>query len=347
MTDRSTMVMQPIRLVWLCLFLWGSSAGLQAQRSALILDHKDKVRITPLSAVNSSARETNLSITPDGKMLYFMSLRGGQYWSQKFMTYKGDSVYDGDIWYSRKVNDHWQKPHCMPYGINSSDGEDEPHISMDGKTVYFQSWNSNWQDTGGPYYRARHERGSWRLKEGLGGGITQFFQYFSATDGMAVSPNERIFVVAAGYGYNTPMDIYISRKTSRGWTPCRLMSLSTPGDERSVFIAADNKTIYFASDGYRGMGGLDIFKATLRSDGSVGEVINIGAPFNTPGDDYGFILTADGSEAYFIRDGDIHFADLKDADERMKPTPVKVNHVLAGTVRDSATWRGMPAEVIL
>ncbi len=321
---------------------------LAAQRRAVILDHKDRVRITPLSTVNSRYRETNLSITPDGKYLYFMSLRGGQAWSHKFMTYKGDSVYDGDIWYSRKVGDRWQAPRCMPYGINSAEGEDEPHISADGRTVYFQSWNSTWFYTGGPYYSARRQGSRWGPKKGLGGGITKFFHLYNATDGMSISPDERIFVVAAGRDYDGNMDLYLSRRSSRGWGKCRRMSISTPGDERSAFVAADNQTVYFASDGYQGLGGLDIYKATLNADGSIGEVINIGAPFNTPKDDYGFILTEDGNEAYFVRNGNIYFADLHEADSRIKPGVMPGgDHRLTGRVRDSASLGGVAAEVVL
>ena len=34
-----------------------------------------------LGTLNSDARETNMSITPNGKYLFFMSVRGGQPWS--------------------------------------------------------------------------------------------------------------------------------------------------------------------------------------------------------------------------------------------------------------------------
>jgi hypothetical protein len=140
------------------------------------------------------------------------------------------------------------------------------------------------------------------------------------------------------------MDLYISQKGPRGWSYCKRLGVSTPLDDRSVFIAADGQTLYFASNGYGGYGGLDIFKTTINPDGSCGEVINLGQPFNTPKDDYGFILTGDGSEGYFIRDGDIYFADLTNADPRMKPA---YQITLKGTVRDSITGQAMQAKVIL
>lgn len=321
---------------------------LSAQREATLLDHKDRIRITRMDILNSRFREVNLSITPDGKYLYFMSLRGGQSWSQDtYMTFQGDSVADGDIWYSQRVGGKWQRPKVMPLGINTPQGEDEPNVSADGKTVFYQSWNSLWRFNGGPYYTASLNGKSWSRPKGLGGGINEFFQYISATDGMTISPDRKRFIVAAGREYDGNMDIYMSKQSTYGWTYCKRLPISTPGNERAVFLAADGKTLYFASDGYEGFGGLDIFKTTLNSDGTFGEVINVGAPFNTKADDYGLILTADGMEGYFIRDGDIYFADLKEADERIRPTMPEVKHALTGTIRDSANWTGLEGEIVL
>jgi Mg-chelatase subunit ChlD len=343
-----TLIMNRFRC--LILLAWAlAGTALSAQRQATLLDHRDRIRTTRLDILNSRMRETNLSITPDGKYLFFMSLRGGQEWSQIYMLYREEGVYDGDIWYSQKVNGKWTAPKCLPLGINTASGEDEPNISMDGQTVYFQSWNSVWEYTGGPYYRAKRNGSNWSNPVGLGGGITEFFKpgTVPATDGMSISPDEKRFIVAAGPDYDRPMDLYMSRYTPQGWSYCQKLPISTSGDERSVFLAADGKTLYFASDGYGGFGGLDIFKTTLNPDGTFGEVLNIGAPFNTPSDDYGFILTADGMEGYFVRNGDIYFADLSEADPRIRPGAVRTVHLVQGTVRDSLTWKGLGAELLV
>lgn len=97
------------------------------------------------------------------------------------------------------------------------------------------------------------------------------------------------------------------------------MGVSTDGDERSVFIAGDNKTIYFSSDGHGGFGGLDIFKVVIGENGKLGKIINIGAPFNTAADDQGFVASVDGKSAFFIRNLDIYYADISELTEKIKP----------------------------
>lgn len=324
------------------------------RKADAILENPKTVKIQKLSNLNSYYRETNLSISPDGKYLFFMSGRGGQYWSvPNYLTYKGKAQYDGDILYTQKLNNNWQSPMNVGAQINTFMGEDEPNVSPDGQKVYFQSWKDNWEVTGGPYYVSSLNGKTWGYPKGLGGGINAFFvetQYATrgkgyGTDGATFSPDGNIFIVAAGPEYDGNMDLYISKKDKNGyWSYCKKLSVSTLGDERSPFIAADGKTLYFASDGYTRAGKLDIFKTTLHEDGSIGEVINIGVPFNTAQDDYGFIVTASGKEAYFVRDGDIHFADITTAPQKLKPLPTLI---ISGKITSSKNQHTLQATVII
>lgn len=336
------MSIQRLTLLFAMLAIFSS---LFAQKKAETLPKWD---VTPieLTALNSTFRDINLSITPNGKYLYFMSGRGGQPWSYpNYTTYRGKPEHDGDIWFSKRENDVWQAPLCLGKPINTASGEDEPNISADGQTVYFQSWQS-WTNRGGPYYRAELHGEKWGTPVALGGGIHRFFaEGFSATDGMSVSPDGNILVVAVGKNYEGPMDIYITSKGRDGvWAYPEKLDISTPGDERSVFIGADNRTLYFASNGWGGFGKLDIFKTVLLGGSKCGEVYNIGKPFNTKEEDYGFVMDVLRDEVYFVRNGDIFYAKLgKDADPRIKPQPVIV---LEGTVKDSA-GQGVESEITL
>ena len=303
--------------------------------------------IKKLEVLNSKFRETNLSITPNGKHLYFLSMRGGQFWTVRgHDDRKGRMQYDGDIWYSTREGDSWSTPKALSNRINTSRGEDEPNISMDGQTMYYQSWRENWEHTGGPYYQAELEGTTWGYSKGLGGGINRFFQhqskqandrmyhdylagkytepsdYVVGTDGMAISPNGKIFVVAA-YNQdfkNNNFDLFISWKNDSGeWSyPLPLTSLNTKADEISVFIAGDNKTMYFASNKKGGFGGFDIYKTTLTGGNSCTRPKNIGTPYNSSKDDYGFIVSSVDDEGYIVRDGDIYQVILKEEVEPEK-----------------------------
>jgi flagellar motor protein MotB len=77
--------------------------------------------------VNTPYRETQPSITPDGRTLYFSSDRPGG---------KGQH----DIWVSyRDSADHWSVPENLGDSINTSGTEMSPFIHPDNQTLYFSS----------------------------------------------------------------------------------------------------------------------------------------------------------------------------------------------------------------
>ena len=281
-----------------------------------ILVHPEKILISEIKQLNTDQRECNISIVPDGKTLFYMSTRALK---------NGGMMGNGDIYQSNFRNAIWQTPTALGENINTFSGEDEPSVDAEGKSIYYQSWDGDWRMKNGPYFNAKLGSKGWGKGVGLGGGITQFFAKESSanmgygTDGMAVSSDGNLFIVACGPDYEGAMDIYYSIKKNGIWSYPKIMGVSTDGDERSVFIAGDNKTIYFSSDGHGGFGGLDIFKVVIEGNGKLGKIINIGAPFNTAADDQGFVASVDGKSAFFIRNLDIFFADISKLTEKIKP----------------------------
>ena len=61
--------------------------------------------------------------------------------------------------------------------------------------------------------------------------------------------------------------------------------VNTEGNENFPFIADDNATLYFASSGRQGLGGLDVFQIDL-AKGT--DAVNMGKPINTEKDDFDF-----------------------------------------------------------
>ncbi|GIV34840.1 MAG: cell envelope biogenesis protein OmpA [Chitinophagales bacterium] len=84
-------------------------------------------------------------------------------------------------------------------------------------------------------------------------------------------------------------DLYVVEITDSGFSkPINLGSgVNTRGDEVFPFIHK-NGTLYFASDSYEGLGGLDIYSATQK-DGVWGNVKHLGYPINSRMDDFGLI----------------------------------------------------------
>lgn len=78
------------------------------------------------NVVNSSTWDSQPSISPDGKTLYFASARSG-------------SVGNMDIWKTVWDNGSWQAPVNLGPTINTKKGELSPFIHPDGQTLYFTS----------------------------------------------------------------------------------------------------------------------------------------------------------------------------------------------------------------
>ncbi len=62
-------------------------------------------------------------------------------------------------------------------------------------------------------------------------------------------------------------------------------SINTEGNESFPFVTEDNKTLFFASTGKPGLGGLDIFQVDLTQ---TTEAVNLGKPINSEKDDFAF-----------------------------------------------------------
>jgi hypothetical protein len=82
--------------------------------------------------------------------------------------------------------------------------------------------------------------------------------------------------------------------------PDELTELNTSGKDISPFICADNCTLIFASDGHpNSLGGLDFYVTRQNDDGSWQTPVNLGAPINTKGDDMFIALSDANGVAYF------------------------------------------------
>ncbi|HOY04242.1 MAG TPA: OmpA family protein [Saprospiraceae bacterium] len=95
-----------------------------------------------------------------------------------------------------------------------------------------------------------------------------------------------------------------SGKTESGWEEPKLLTraINTPGNE--VFPSFDADTLYFASDGLTGMGGLDIFRTYKMERNAWAPPINLKAPINSGADDFGMAVVP-GKNAAARKPGDL------------------------------------------
>jgi outer membrane protein OmpA-like peptidoglycan-associated protein len=112
------------------------------------------------------------------------------------------------------------------------------------------------------------------------------------------------------------MDIYLSTKIGSKWSePVNLgPTVNTAGNEIFPFISQKDK-LFFASDGHKGIGGLDVFvveKSKNSNEKSWVNRKNIGKPLNSKKDDFGFYTNADETKGYISsnRPGGIGFDDI-------------------------------------
>ncbi|MCB9364803.1 MAG: OmpA family protein [Flavobacteriales bacterium] len=105
---------------------------------------------------------------------------------------------------------------------------------------------------------------------------------------------------------NNMGDIYVSQLKGDSWTkPEKLKGDVNKNDswEGSASLSANGKVLYFASDREGGRGGRDLYKAELQSDGSWGNVQNLGYTINTAYNDDAPFIHPDNQTLYFSSEG--------------------------------------------
>ncbi|MBK6930307.1 MAG: OmpA family protein [Saprospirales bacterium] len=115
---------------------------------------------------------------------------------------------------------------------------------------------------------------------------------------------DKLFFASNRPGGFGGMDIWVSYRVGESWSePVNLGGgVNSNGNEVFPFIHADN-TLYYASDGLEGTGGFDLFYAIPEDGAEWTKPINMGEPFNTPGDDFGLIVDLNKINGYFSTNG--------------------------------------------
>ena len=239
-------------------------------------------------------------------MVYFASNRPDQYAVKRIHSLTGTPFLD---LYQGKLNADGEVTGITPMGggINTSYHESNAIISADGRELYFTRNNV----TDGK--RILSEDGVNNLqimireRTAEGWGRERPFIHNNAAYSVghpAITPDgKRLYFTSDMPGGVGGKDIWYCEREGPGtaWgDPVNAgPEVNTEGDELFPFVFKN--TLYFASDGQLGLGGLDIFQSAIRPGGH-GIAENVGAPVNSASDDFGLCVDENGVLGMFCSD---------------------------------------------
>lgn len=232
-------------------------------------------------------------VSPDGKAIVFMT-------SMKF--------YDA-IMFSRFMRNEWTPPVNITPELQS-DGDHYVSCLTADNTMMLLSKDDN---INSDIWMSRFDGMRWEPARKLKKEINT--KYWEAHGFITEDGSTLIFASDRPGGFGG-LDLYTSKLGTGGeWgIPVNMgPEINSPFNEDRPFLINGGKTLFFASQGHRNMGGYDIFRSQIQYNGLWGTPENIGYPLNTP-DDNIFFCPADNGKAGYIsiyaRDGGSGKADI-------------------------------------
>ncbi len=192
---------------------------------------------------------------------------------------------------------NWLAPIELEDEVNTEFDEGTPSFSKDGNTMYYTYCA---QDPEGPRTSEIYISTRSSAKWGKGTRATIVKDSVTALGHPSVSPDGKyLYYVSDAVGGFGGKDIFRSRLVGNDFGPMENLGpeINTPGDEMFPYVR-DSVTLYFASNGHPGMGGLDLFKATQDSTGKW-HVENLKAPINSMADDFGITFEGNKEKGFF------------------------------------------------
>lgn len=282
--------------------------------------------------VNSMDNEYFPGITADEQVLIFTRLVNGR---------------DEEFYKSTKVDGKYSFAENMGYPINTERNEGTISLSADGQYIFYTACNRPGASGSCDLYLSKLDGSTWSEPINLGAPVNSASwesQPCLSFDGRTLyfSSNR-----PGGYGES---DIWYTTFKNGRWTPPINAGpeINTTGDEQSPFIAKDDQTLYFNSDGHPGMGGVDLFFTRRDSEGRWQKPNNLGYPINSYKDETCLVISSNGKDAFLAKEGadsrgglDIYSFELYEAARPKKTGYAK------GVVFDANTKKKLSAKVEL
>jgi len=204
--------------------------------------------------VNTDQNEGAQNISQDGQWLVFTGCN------------RPDGFGSCDIYISYLTAQGWSEAINLGGKINSDQWESQPCLSPDKKDLYFASRRYGGYGGSDIYVSHLQSNGKWSDPENLGPQVN--------TTGDEQCPfihadNQTLYFTSNVWpGYGDEDLFYVRKGPAAVWSkPINLgYPINTIDREGTLFIAADGKTAYYASDRSDSRGGLDIYSFELRED---------------------------------------------------------------------------------
>lgn len=253
------------------------------------------------------------------------------------------------FWSLKNDSGQWNAARSIGEPINTEENEGSQSFSADGKYLFFVACDLADSRGGCDIYYSVHDGRGWSLPINAGEPLNS--RFWESTPCLSADGRE-IFFASNRPGGKGGMDIWecvVQRRddgTLRFSNPTNLSAeINTDGDEFSPFFHPDGKTLYFSSNGHPGLGGQDIFFSRRDENFSWSKAQNIGYPINTHKDEFGFVVSPSGQEAFFSSDiAPENGKDIFKFDLYASARPSAMDYVF-GTVRERNSGQGLAAQI--
>ncbi len=262
-------------------------------------------KLQKLEVLNSSGEESMPIPYNNGDKIFFVRTYVDGTLKQKS---QGQEVYQ-----SSRIDSVWGEPNNLFKRANDKGNNAVIGSSSNGDRIYlFNSIQSHKKLSRGIGYIEKDSIGEWSKIKNI---EIPNFQIGMGYYSFYINQQEDILLVSMSPDENTiEEDLFVSLKDKDGnWSAFINLgpTINTEGYELSPFIAKDKKTLYFSSDGHRGLGEADIFVSYRLSDSwnEWSKPLNMGSQINSSAFDAYFIM-GNNKEVYFTSNRDSEYSDI-------------------------------------
>lgn len=234
--------------------------------------------------INDEKDNFNPLISADGKSFAWMT-------SLKF--------YDA-VMFSHLEKDKWGAPLNITPELQIDGDLYISCLSADGKMLFLSKDDNMNSDL----YYSTFNGASWskciKLNRNINTRYWESHGYVSDDGQTLIFASDR----PGGFG---GLDLYVSRRIKGDWGPAVNLGpeVNTEFNEDRPFLIKNGRILFFASQGHDNMGGYDVFRSDLQTNGLWSKPANIGYPLNTPDDNVFFMPEGEGKSGYIsvLREG--------------------------------------------